>query len=86
MYEMRHENVNPFLGCLADPVQPALVWEMCTRGSLTDVLASEDIRLDWTFRLSLLNDLVKVNGLLLRGPLLKFQPVSLSMSAIRLRL
>ncbi|CAN8020881.1 unnamed protein product [Ixodes persulcatus] len=59
MYEMRHENVNPFLGCLADPGSPALVWEMCTRGSLTDVLASEDIRLDWTFRLSLLNDLVK---------------------------
>ncbi|XP_070388032.1 retinal guanylyl cyclase 1-like isoform X1 [Dermacentor albipictus] len=59
MYEIRHENVNPFLGCLADPSQPALVWEMCTRGSLTDVLASEDIRLDWTFRLSLLNDLVK---------------------------
>ncbi|XP_077514956.1 retinal guanylyl cyclase 1 isoform X2 [Amblyomma americanum] len=59
MYEMRHENINSFLGCLADPSQPALVWEMCTRGSLTDVLASEDIRLDWTFRLSLLNDLVK---------------------------
>ncbi|KAL1437186.1 hypothetical protein MTO96_049169 [Rhipicephalus appendiculatus] len=45
MYEMRHENINSFLGCLADPSQPALVWEMCTRGSLTDVLASEDIRL-----------------------------------------
>ncbi|XP_037509130.1 guanylate cyclase D [Rhipicephalus sanguineus] len=60
MYEMRHENINSFLGCLADPSQPALVWEMCTRGSLTDVLASEDIRLDWTFRLSLLNDLVKL--------------------------
>ncbi|KAH7984832.1 hypothetical protein HPB49_025688 [Dermacentor silvarum] len=60
MYEMRHENINPFLGCLADPSQPALVWEMCTRGSLNSVLASEDIRLDWTFRLSLLNDLVKV--------------------------
>ncbi|XP_064455640.1 retinal guanylyl cyclase 2-like [Ornithodoros turicata] len=59
MYEIRQENVNPFLGCLADPVQPALVWEMCTRGSLMDVLATEDIRLDWTFRLSLLNDLVK---------------------------
>ncbi|KAM7300761.1 retinal guanylyl cyclase 2 [Ixodes scapularis] len=38
MYEMRHENVNPFLGCLADPGSPALVWEMCTRGSLTDVV------------------------------------------------
>ncbi|XP_022248722.1 retinal guanylyl cyclase 1-like isoform X2 [Limulus polyphemus] len=59
IYELRHENINPFLGCLSDPQQPALVWEHCSRGSLADVLASEDIKLDWSFKLSLLTDLVR---------------------------
>ncbi|XP_022258419.1 retinal guanylyl cyclase 2-like [Limulus polyphemus] len=59
IYELRHENINPFLGCLSDPQQPALVWEHCSRGSLADVLASEDITLDWPFKLSLLTDLVR---------------------------
>lgn len=58
-YELRNENLNPFLGCLADSQRPALVWEYCSRGSLYDVLAREDIKLDWAFKLSLLTDLVR---------------------------
>ena len=45
-------------GCLCE-LRPALVWEHCWRGSLEDVLRADDIKLDWTFRLSLLTDLVK---------------------------
>lgn len=37
----------------------ALVWDHCGRGSLEDVLKADDIRLDWTFRLSLLTDVVR---------------------------
>jgi guanylate cyclase 2F len=45
-------------GCLCEG-RPALVFDHCGRGSLEDVLVADEIKLDWTFRLSLLTDLVK---------------------------
>ncbi|KAL4721453.1 hypothetical protein ACJJTC_005422, partial [Scirpophaga incertulas] len=68
MQSLRHENINPFIGCLCT-VRPALVWEHCSRGSLEDVLVADEIRLDWTFRLSLLTDLVKGMRYLHASPL-----------------
>ncbi|XP_064120468.1 uncharacterized protein LOC135225163 isoform X1 [Macrobrachium nipponense] len=59
MHDLRHENVNGFLGMLCDPVRPGFVFEYCTRRSLEDVIRQEDIKLDWSFRLSLLTDLVR---------------------------
>ncbi|CAH1404730.1 unnamed protein product [Nezara viridula] len=59
MHSLRHENLNPMLGCLCDPAHPYLVWEYCSRGSLEDVLMADEIKLDWSFRLSLLTDLVR---------------------------
>lgn len=55
-------------GCLCE-LRPALVWEHCWRGSLEDVLRADDIKLDWTFRLSLLTDLVKGMRYLHASPL-----------------
>lgn len=40
----------------------ALVSEHCARGSLHDLLAHRDIKLDWMFKSSLLLDLIKVCG------------------------
>ncbi|KAK7076176.1 Retinal guanylyl cyclase 1 [Halocaridina rubra] len=59
MHDLRQENVNGFLGMLCDPVRPGFVWEYCSRKSLEDVIRQEDIKLDWSFRLSLLTDLVR---------------------------
>ncbi|XP_073981629.1 uncharacterized protein isoform X3 [Rhodnius prolixus] len=59
MHSLRHENLNPLIGCLVDPARPFLVWEYCSRGSLEDVLMADEIKLDWSFRLSLLTDLVR---------------------------
>lgn len=61
LHGLRHENLNPLLGCLMEPSRPALVWEWCSRGSLEDVLIQDEIKLDWSFRLSLLTDLVRVS-------------------------
>lgn len=61
LHGLRHENLNPLIGCLAEPPKAALVSEWCTRGSLQDVLQQDDIKLDWSFRLSLLTDLVRVS-------------------------
>ncbi|XP_035430039.2 uncharacterized protein LOC118262627 [Spodoptera frugiperda] len=68
MQNLRHENLNPFIGCLCD-LRPALVFDQCGRGSLEDVLVADDIKLDWTFRLSLLTDLVKGMRYLHASPL-----------------
>lgn len=40
-----------------------MVSEHCARGSLHDLLAQRDIKLDWMFKSSLLLDLIKVWGI-----------------------
>lgn len=61
MKDMRHENVNPFLGFFHDCSVFAIVTEFCSRGSLEDLLLNDDVKLDWMFKSSLLLDLIKVN-------------------------
>ena len=56
---LRHENLNPLIGWLNDPNRNAVVFEYCSRGSLQDILIMDEIKLDWSFRLSLLTDLVR---------------------------
>uniref|UniRef100_A0A3B3DUV0 guanylate cyclase n=1 Tax=Oryzias melastigma TaxID=30732 RepID=A0A3B3DUV0_ORYME len=66
--EMRHENLNLYLGLFVDSGILALVVEHCPRGSLADLLADGDVRLDWMFKSSLLMDLIKgMKYLHLRG-------------------
>ncbi|XP_058415259.1 retinal guanylyl cyclase 1 [Diceros bicornis minor] len=67
--ELRHENVALYLGLFlaggtngaAAPREGmlAVVSEHCARGSLHDLLAHKDIKLDWMFKSSLLLDLIK---------------------------
>lgn len=57
---MRHENLNLYLGLFLDSGIFALAVEHCPRGSLADLLADGDMRLDWMFKSSLLMDLIKV--------------------------
>lgn len=66
---LRHENINPLIGFLSDPNRSVLVFEHCSRGSLQDVLIMDEIKLDWSFRLSLLTDLVRGMRYLHSSPL-----------------
>ncbi|XP_055362884.1 retinal guanylyl cyclase 2 isoform X2 [Betta splendens] len=59
MKDMRHENVNTFLGFFHDCGVFAVVTEFCSRGSLEDLLLNHDVKLDWMFKSSLLLDLIK---------------------------
>ncbi|KAG7321171.1 hypothetical protein KOW79_015586 [Hemibagrus wyckioides] len=59
MKDIRHENLNPFLGFFHDCGIFAIVTEFCSRGSLEDLLHNEDVKLDWMFKSSLLLDLIK---------------------------
>jgi len=66
---LRHENINPLIGWLSDPNRTAMVFDYCSRGSLQDVLIMDEIKLDWSFRLSLLTDLVRGMRYLHTSPL-----------------
>uniref|UniRef100_A0A8C1I8Y5 Guanylate cyclase n=1 Tax=Cyprinus carpio TaxID=7962 RepID=A0A8C1I8Y5_CYPCA len=59
LVNMRHENVNPFLGFFHDCGVFAIVTEYCSRGSLEDLLLNDDVKLDWMFKSSLILDLIK---------------------------
>ncbi|TRY96723.1 hypothetical protein DNTS_032206 [Danionella cerebrum] len=57
--DMRHENLNLFMGLFLDTAIFGIVTEHCTRGSLEDLLNNEEMRLDWMFKSSLLLDLIR---------------------------
>lgn len=58
--DMRHENLNLFLGLFLDSGIFGVVTEHCSRGSLEELLHNEEVRLDWMFKSSLLMDLIRV--------------------------
>jgi hypothetical protein len=40
--DLRHENINPIIGCYTDPKIPALIFEYATRGSLEVSIYTEN--------------------------------------------
>ena len=67
MRELRHDNVNSFIGACVDmnldshPI--ALITEYGAKGALNDILENMDIKLDPMFISSLIHDLIKVISL-----------------------
>ncbi|XP_023220693.1 atrial natriuretic peptide receptor 1-like isoform X1 [Centruroides sculpturatus] len=59
MREAQHQNIARFIGACVDPPNMAILTEYCPKGSLQDVLYNESLDLDWMFRYSLINDIVK---------------------------
>lgn len=60
MKDLRHENVNTFIGFFHDCGVFAIMSEFCSRGTLEDLLLNDDAPLDWMFKSSLIMDLIKV--------------------------
>ncbi|XP_055877061.1 receptor-type guanylate cyclase Gyc76C-like isoform X2 [Biomphalaria glabrata] len=59
MRELRHTNINSFIGACLESSVLTLVTAYCVKGSLQDVLENDDIRLDSTFIASLIKDLIQ---------------------------
>uniref|UniRef100_A0A8B9EWW9 Atrial natriuretic peptide receptor 2 n=1 Tax=Amazona collaria TaxID=241587 RepID=A0A8B9EWW9_9PSIT len=59
MRDIQFNHLTRFIGACIDPPNICIVTEYCPRGSLQDVLENESINLDWMFRHSLINDIVK---------------------------
>lgn len=59
--ELRHDNINSFIGACVEPTRVLLVTDFCAKGSLYDIIENEDIKLDDLFIASLIHDLIKVS-------------------------
>nr|XP_020656382.1 atrial natriuretic peptide receptor 2 [Pogona vitticeps] len=59
MRDIQFNHLTRFIGACIDPPNICIVTEYCPRGSLQDILGNESISLDWMFRYSLINDIVK---------------------------
>lgn len=60
--DLRHDNINSFIGACVEPMRILLVTDYCAKGSLYDIIENEDIKLDDLFIASLIHDLIKVNA------------------------
>ncbi|CAH3132089.1 unnamed protein product [Porites lobata] len=57
--DLLHDNINQCIGmCTASP-NICIVSKFCGRGNLQDLLANDDIKLDWLFMMSFANDIAK---------------------------
>ncbi|KAJ8290051.1 hypothetical protein GJAV_G00008170 [Gymnothorax javanicus] len=65
LFELKHirdvqsDHLTRFIGACIDPPNICIITEYCPRGSLQDIMENESITLDWMFRYSLINDIVK---------------------------
>ena len=59
MKDLTHEHLTRFEGACVEWPHVCVLTEYCRKGSLKDILLNEEIRMDWMFRVSLMNDLVK---------------------------
>lgn len=60
--ELRHDNLNSFIGACVEPIRILLVTDYCAKGSLYDIVENEDIKLEDLFIASLVHDLIKVSA------------------------
>uniref|UniRef100_A0A914VGT2 Uncharacterized protein n=1 Tax=Plectus sambesii TaxID=2011161 RepID=A0A914VGT2_9BILA len=58
-----HDNLNTFVGLTYNNLsnECLFLWKLCTRGSLQDIVANEDLMLDMDFKASFINDIIKVS-------------------------
>ncbi|GAB1609518.1 hypothetical protein Ahia01_001237600, partial [Argonauta hians] len=58
MRELRHPNINPFIGASVDGPYVLVVAEYCSKGSLQDILENVELQLDRMFTDSLVYDII----------------------------
>uniref|UniRef100_A0A5K3FFW0 guanylate cyclase n=1 Tax=Mesocestoides corti TaxID=53468 RepID=A0A5K3FFW0_MESCO len=57
--DLNYDHICHFVGACIEPQHLCLVYEYCPKGSLADVLEDEQIKLDWMFKFSLMQDICR---------------------------
>ncbi|XP_014672058.1 PREDICTED: resact receptor-like [Priapulus caudatus] len=57
--DLLHENVNPFIGACIEPPNIAIIWQYCHKGSIVDIIENDDVKLDNSFKLSMIADIAR---------------------------
>ncbi|KAL5963139.1 Atrial natriuretic peptide receptor 1 [Taenia solium] len=57
--DLNYDHICHFVGACIEPQHLCLVYEYCPKGSLKDVLEDEQIKLDWMFKFSLMQDICR---------------------------
>ncbi|KAL0893796.1 hypothetical protein ABMA27_013928 [Loxostege sticticalis] len=68
--ELRHDNLNSFIGAVVEPLRVLILTDYCAKGSLYDIIENEDIKLDKMFISSLIHDLIKGMTFIHTSPLI----------------
>lgn len=59
MRDFSHDNLARFVGICCEEPNFAVVTELSTRGCLSDMLENESVKIDWTFKYSIISDIVE---------------------------
>lgn len=59
MRDIAHENLVKFFGICINEQDVAICTELMMRGSLRDILEENKIEIDWTFRYSMIYDIIE---------------------------
>ena len=70
MKDISHENLNGFVGACVHTPDIYILTHYCPKGSLMDILEHDEIKLDWSFKSSLIHDLANVSLAFLKLSLL----------------
>ncbi|XP_048251029.1 atrial natriuretic peptide receptor 1-like isoform X2 [Haliotis rufescens] len=57
--DLQNDHVVRFIGACLDSPHQCILTEYCPKGSLQDVLENDEIQLDWMFRYSIMQDIVR---------------------------
>lgn len=57
--DLNHANLCRFIGLVSDEPYTALLLELCPKASLREFFDQESIVIDWTFKYSIINDIIE---------------------------